>query len=138
MTLRIRKRFLEEIARHSKEAFPMEACGILAGRSLEGGVRVVEKVYRVRNIHQSSSSYLMDPEEQYRVFVEVEREGLEVIGFYHSHPYWSASASEIDLRQASYPGLSYAIYSIPEKALKSYIFQEEKLVPEPVEVENGS
>ncbi|WP_309493391.1 M67 family metallopeptidase [Candidatus Hecatella orcuttiae] len=135
MVLRIKKRFLEEIARHSQEVFPAEACGILVGRLLEGNVRVVEKVRRVKNIEPSPSTYLLDPEEQHRVFAEAEEEGLEVLGFYHSHPYWPARVSEVDRSRATYPGMSYAIYSLPEKLLRSFIFQEGEFTPEPVEVE---
>ena len=134
MTLRIDKRFVNEIVQHAESSPLKEICGILVGKICEGN-RVVKRVYKAKNIHQLQfSSYLIDPEEQYQIFGIAETDGIEVIGFYHSHPNWPASVSETDLRDATYPSLSYIIYSVLEKDLKSYIFHEEKFFPEPIEV----
>ncbi len=127
----LRRQHLTNIARHAHEVYPAEACGILVGR-IEGAWRVVEKVYRTRNILDEPTRYQIDAEEQYRVFLEAERESLEVLGFYHSHPHWPAHPSEADRAQALYPNLSYVIYSMPRGDVKSYIlhgadFQQEDI-----------
>jgi len=65
-------------------------------------------------------------------FTYAEQNGLEVVGFYHSHPFWSADASEIDKSRANYPGLSYLIHSIPKKEVKSFVYDGSQLIHEPV------
>ena len=53
----------------------------------------------------------MDPMFLYQVEREIERSGLEIVGFYHSHPDCKAVPSEQDLHYMI-PGLVYAILSV--------------------------
>lgn len=133
MVLTVGKSNVEELIRHSKEVFPMEACGIMVG-VLKGDNKMVQRIYKTRNILNSTSKYLVDSEEQYRIFLEAEKNSLEVCGFYHSHPYWPAQISETDKSQVSYPNLSYLIYSIPENDLKSWVLKNKKFELEKIEV----
>jgi proteasome lid subunit RPN8/RPN11 len=109
MTLEISAEHVERISSHSKESHPVEACGVLIG-TLAGDVRTVTEVWPARNRLSSESSYEIDPETLFRAFSHAEQNKLEVVGFYHSHPFWSADASETDKARANYPGLSYVIY----------------------------
>lgn len=106
--LRIPRAVLDEVYAHAREARPHEACGILAG-STKGNTRAVARAFRVRNAHpQPAAEYLLDPTEQLRVTLLVEDElGLEVVGFYHSHPTGPARLSATDAARASWPGASY-------------------------------
>jgi len=129
LTLCISHRDLERISRHSKESYPVEACGILIG-TVTGDVRTVEEALPAKNRLSSESLYEVDPESLFHAFTYAEKNGLEVLGFYHSHPFWSAEASEIDRARANYPGLSYLIYSIPNKETKSFYFDGTRLIQE--------
>ena len=100
-------------------------------------VRTVTEAWPAKNRLSSESSYEIDPEDLFHAFTYAERNGLEVIGFYHSHPFWSADASEIDKARANYPGLSYLIYSIPNNEMKSFYFDGKRLNEEPVMVTTG-
>ena len=106
---------LQEIISHAKEAHPKEACGILAGEGsaspLEGSALPlrVEKVYRVKNIDDSETTYLMDSREQFRILKEMEREGLRMVGIYHSHPASPPYPSPRDIALAFYPDTAYII-----------------------------
>jgi len=133
MVLVLREHNLKEIAEHSRSSFPVEACGILVGRK-ENDEKIVEKVYRARNILASQSRYQIDPEELWKVFDETERESKEVIGFYHSHPHWSASVSEIDRSLAFYPNCSYVVYSNSNDEAKSYLWNGEEFEEERVKI----
>jgi proteasome lid subunit RPN8/RPN11 len=123
MALIVETYFLEDIIRHCKEAFPVEACGILVG-NVDGDARIVKRVYRTRNVLNSSSAYRMDPEEQYKVFEQAEKESMDVLGFYHSHPYWPAKVSSIDKELAFYPSFYYLIYSVSEDNFGLYVLKE--------------
>jgi len=108
--LKIPQHILNEMITHAREDFPLECCGILAGKNEE-----VEKIYRVPNKDQSRVSYLMDPKEQIRVFKEMRQEGLELKAIYHSHPNHPAYPSQTDVKLAFYPEAVYVIISINDK-----------------------
>jgi len=131
LTLEISAKHTERISSHSNESYPVEACGVLIG-TVTGDVRTVTEVWPAKNQLSSGSSYEIDPETLFRAFSYSERSGLEVIGFYHSHPFSSANASDVDKARANYPGLSYVIYSIPRKEIESFNFDGRQLLPEPV------
>ncbi|MEM3506812.1 MAG: M67 family metallopeptidase [Candidatus Bathyarchaeia archaeon] len=131
MVLILKKDDYKKIVNHANESFPIEACGILAGRKSNED-KIVEDVYPTENVLNSPSRYQVDPEEQLRIFMKVEEESKEILGFYHSHPYWPAYFSEIDRGLALYEGFSYLVYSIPEKKLKAFVkkgtFIEEEII----------
>ena len=131
MTLEISAKHVERISSHSKESYPVEACGVLIG-TLADNVRTVAEVWPAKNQLSSGSSYEIDPETLLRAFSYSELNGLEVVGFYHSHTSSSANASDVDKARANYPGLSYVIYSIPRNEIESFYFDGGQLLPEPV------
>ena len=129
MTLEISGENVERISSHSKESRPVEACGVLIG-TLAGDVRIVTEVWPAKNQLSSESSYEIDPETLFRAFSYAEQNKLEVVGFYHSHPFSSADVSAIDKARANYPGLSYLIYSIPRNEILSFYFDGKRLAQE--------
>ncbi len=110
--LELKKQHLEEMIAHARVEMPLEACGILAGRN---GCAV--RLYRASNADRSCVSYRLEPEEQYRIFMDIEKEGLEMLGIYHSHPTSPAVPSETDLKQAYYPEAIYLVVSLADPEL---------------------
>lgn len=53
-----------------------------------------------------------DPKEHLAVQRRARERGLEVVGFYHSHPDHPARPSQYDLDHAAWPGYSYVIVSV--------------------------
>lgn len=105
--IRLRGDHLHEIIEHVQAEAPFEAGGLLAGSD-----STVERVYPVRNVDRSETSFLLDPEEQYRVFIEIEALGQELVGIYHSHPHSPAYPSARDVDMAYYPDVVYVILSL--------------------------
>lgn len=105
---------LEAIGRHGEARYPEECCGILVGRSGEG-VTAVERVVAVANEREEDrrEGFLVHPEKLLAVHMKARKEGLDVVGYYHSHPDHPARPSEVDRKQA-WPGLSYVILSVEE------------------------
>ncbi len=103
----------DKIRRHGEETYPNECCGILVGTS-EGGIRSVRSVVRCNNVRTDSSQthYHIDPRELVRAQREARESGLDIIGFYHSHPDHPAQWSPTDLEQAHWIGCSYVITSV--------------------------
>jgi len=114
---------VEAIVRHSNRAFPIEACGVLMG-TIRTRIRIVKTVQAAENLARSSSSYRIVSEELYQTLTDGEERGENLVGFYHSHPSWGAEPSKRDLELASFPEVSYLIYSARDRKLESYIWTD--------------
>ncbi len=97
---------------HLVRAYPEEGCGVLVGRD-EGSRRVVERVIPVENARGDSRGrrYVIPPERILVAEREAREAGLDVVGFYHSHPDHPARPSAFDLEHA-WPYYSYLIVSV--------------------------
>lgn len=101
---------LEEIQAHGAEGYPSEICGIMLGPQ---GERLVTEVRRARNIieERSRDRYEIDPRDHMRIQREADASGLDIVGYYHSHPDHPARASVFDTERA-WAGYVYVIVSI--------------------------
>ncbi len=99
------------IVRHAAEAYPEECCGALIGR--DGEPRSVVKVVAAGNARSEDRGrrYLIDPGAVLAVERGAEEDGLEVVGFYHSHPDHPARPSSFD-RDHAWPWYSYVIVPV--------------------------
>ncbi|MCM8787422.1 MAG: Mov34/MPN/PAD-1 family protein, partial [Candidatus Omnitrophica bacterium] len=71
-----------------------------------------KKVYKMTNVSENPETcYFMNPEEQLKVFKEMRKLGLEMIGIYHSHANSPAYPSQRDCELAFYPEADYLIIS---------------------------
>jgi len=100
----------EAMLQQLQEAYPLEACGILAGRA--GRVR---RLYPVSNIRKSPAAYEMDAAEQLAAMVDLEEHGWELLAIYHSHPHGPQLPSSADVAQAYYPEAAYVIVSLSDQ-----------------------
>lgn len=128
--LRLSTGQLESIVEHSRANQPEEACGILAGDS-DGMVR---KVYLMENIEHSRSLYMMDAREQFQVFDEIDNNGLELVGIFHSHPHSEPLPSARDCKLAFYPDSVYLIVSLMNEKPESRAFRIVDMQVEEVEI----
>ena len=92
---------------HAREAAPAECCGLLLGR----GDAVLEAV-RARNISGVATRFEVDPRDHIDTRRLARRRGLEVVGFYHSHPHSPAVPSATDVDEAGYDDYLYVIVSL--------------------------
>lgn len=117
--LRLSAAQLDILIDHARACRPEEACGILAGRN-DG---TVLKVFPMDNTEHSQTLYMMDSREQFRVFDEMEREGLELVAIFHSHPHSQAYPSAHDCELAFYPDSLYLIISLMDEQPASRVFK---------------
>lgn len=103
----------DAVRRHGEETYPHESCGILIG-TIEGDTRTVLGTIRCNNICTDSpqTRYDIDPRELIGAQREAHERGLDIVGFYHSHPDHPAHWSLTDLEEAHWIGCSYVITSI--------------------------
>ena len=71
------------------------------------------EVVPAKNQHENSrhNRYVISPAEYLRIEKAAEAKGLQIIGFYHSHPDHPARPSNFDLEHA-WPNLVYLIQAI--------------------------
>ena len=107
----------ESLRRHSEETYPHECCGILLGNALPSG-NEVRRVVRAGNTRTDSAHnrYHIAPEELVRAQREGRSAGLDIVGFYHSHPDHPARWSRTDFDEAHWIGCSYVITSVEQGA----------------------
>ena len=103
---------LDFISTHAVEGYPNEVCGIVLGRC-EGEVKRCVEVRRAVNLNteRAHDRYEIDPSDLLNAEKEGRERGLEVIGFYHSHPDHPDAPSEFD-RERAWPCYSYLIVSV--------------------------
>jgi proteasome lid subunit RPN8/RPN11 len=126
------------LERLAAEAFPDECCGVLGGTA-ENGAKVVRAVVPIANQRRDAAHHrYAAPAESVR---EADRalgaQGLEILGFFHSHPNAPARPSAFDLEQATWPWFSYLIVSARKgraEEITSWVLAEDRsrFVPESV------
>ncbi|MEI2618593.1 MAG: M67 family metallopeptidase [Thermomicrobiales bacterium] len=101
------------IAVHGEQTYPDECCGVLLGCDGEGQ-RVIERLLPIDNQWDAGERrrrFLITPEDMLRAEREARRQGLNILGFYHSHPDAPARPSEFD-REHAWPWYTYLIASV--------------------------
>ena len=99
---------------------PREICGVLAGERGDDVDRVTE-LHRVTNTAENPrTAYELDPAETLATIEDVEGRGLDVVGFYHSHPESPAQPSATDRARATWVGYVYCIVSPSEDTIRAW------------------
>jgi proteasome lid subunit RPN8/RPN11 len=104
----------DEIARHAEGDYPYECCGLLLGKIEGAGLKSVTEVYPISNAREEEAKrnrFLIRPEELMQGEQHAGQKGLDVVGFYHSHPDHPAVPSQYDLEHA-WPVYSYIVVSV--------------------------
>jgi proteasome lid subunit RPN8/RPN11 len=112
MSIILEKSHLDEIHQHGEATYPHECCGFLLGK-VDENRRLVQQTRRAQNQRSDSphNRYQIAPQEYMRAERLAAEIGLEIIGFYHSHPDHPARPSQFDLENA-WPGLVYVIAGV--------------------------
>ena len=155
MALRLNEHQLDSIRQHGARDYPSECCGVLLGK-VEGDAKHVAEVVALKNLRHDPSRaqellpvddpgreternrFLIDPLDQLRVEKDARARGLDVLGYYHSHPDHPARPSNYD-RDHAWPWYSYVIISVERgvpKDLTSWVLAEDRSAfhAEPVEM----
>jgi [CysO sulfur-carrier protein]-S-L-cysteine hydrolase len=120
---------LDQIAAAAYDAYPYEACGLLAGT----GDRV-ERFYRCRNAAGSARVYTVDPHDHLRAERDAEAAGWDIIGVVHSHTHSEPYPSPTDVAQAPDRSWHYTIVGLKRESpeTRSYRIAGDSVVEEPI------
>ncbi|MEQ1907857.1 MAG: M67 family metallopeptidase [Vicinamibacterales bacterium] len=112
------QRVLDDVWAHARAEAPRECCGILVGTS----DHVLENV-RATNLESGTTRFQIDPADHIRTLREARAKGLEVVGFYHSHPRSRAYPSETDIAESGYADALHLIAGVAEHGHDAKLFR---------------
>ena len=110
VAIHIDKRQLEFLLAEAKSSSPHECCGVLAGRT-SGTEKIILAVWPTGNEAPDGDRmirYRISPERFWTMRDRATDHGMEILGFYHSHPDAGPEPSRIDTKLA-WSGSSYLI-----------------------------
>lgn len=111
----------EAIRGHGVRTYPDECCGALLGRDLNGpgGEREIVEVVALDNQREDSprNRFSVAPQDVIEADRAAQAKGLDVVGWYHSHPDHPARPSEFD-REHAWPWYSYVIVKVEKGAAR--------------------
>jgi proteasome lid subunit RPN8/RPN11 len=122
--LRLTPAVYAAIRAHGEQTYPQECCGTLLGHPTQQGCRV-EAAVPAANARTDSAHnrYQIAPLDLVKIEREARGLGLEIAGFYHSHPDHPARCSRTDLAEAHWLGCCYVITSVVQgKAVETNSF----------------
>ena len=155
--LRIQYADYEALRAHGEETYPNECCGVLLGKNIAGesdrgaamnsaaADNMVQQIVRAGNTRTDSAHnrYNIAPQELVKIQRQARGLGLDIVGFYHSHPDHPAQWSTTDFAEAHWLGCSYVITSIEQgKAATTNSFlltgtgeDDKKFEDEPIQID---
>ena len=114
MSVQTEKGILDAVREHGRTRYPEECCGFLLGRLDHDGRKVIVAAERAENVRPENRErrYTIAPEDYLAADRDAQRKGLDIVGFYHSHPDHPARPSATDLVEATFPEYVYVITSV--------------------------
>src|SRR5215813_289858 len=149
--LNISRELAERIGRHGTETFPHECCGALLGRDEasdgKAGATPLREVLRLfplvnRRDDSPRNRFAVTAEDVLEAEKAARKHGLEVVGWYHSHPDHPARPSQYD-RDHAWPWYSYIIVSVAEgkpQEMTSWRLHDDRaeFSPEKIDIGQGA
>lgn len=122
---------IQQMRQHVIQCVPEEACGLVAGSngcSLE--------IYPMENVLKSPVRFLMNPEQQLRIFQLLEDRGWDLLAIYHSHPNGPPTPSDTDVAETYYSDAVSLIWSITgdDWGCRAFVFQDGSFHEIPLQV----
>ncbi|MBZ0279650.1 MAG: M67 family metallopeptidase [Anaerolineae bacterium] len=126
MYLWLSREHAQTIQQHALDASPCEVCGIIAGLNQR-----TSKVIPLPNIADNpQQNYHIDDCAFSEVFFQLQREGLSLLAFYHSHPTGDPIPSPTDIKQVTYDDVPYLIIGLRrEPSFAAWSIQWDKVTP---------
>ena len=133
MNTTIEKDILKKIQDHLESAYPNEACGFLVGTEANRR-RYITGIIQAENrsTENQRRRFVIDPLDYLKAERSATKDGLALLGIYHSHPDHPAIPSAHDLEFAQ-PYFSYFIHAVASGKMtdnRSYRLLDGKFIEE--------
>lgn len=114
--IRISRQLHRNIRAEGETAYPDECCGIMLGTVDAEGTRIVTELQAMLNAREGGERrrrFRIEADDILRAERFATSNGLEIIGFYHSHPDNPAAPSDYD-REHALPWYAYVIVAVKQ------------------------
>ena len=111
--LLLAKKLEQQIRDHGAKDYPNECCGAMLGKDEDASVREVVALFPLINRRDDSprNRFSVTSEDVRDAEKAAREKGIDVVGWYHSHPDHPAKPSQFDQDHA-WPWYSYIIVSV--------------------------
>ena len=130
--IRISEFIYRRMVEHAHKEKPLECCGFLVGKD-----QTVQKIFETHNVAKSPILFWVDSKEQLMVLNEIDKQSMEIIAIYHSHPHTIPFPSERDVKMALSFDVPWVIISLKDKdnsVVKAFRIRKEAIYLEEIEV----
>jgi len=110
----------DKLVTHAIGKQPSESCAMLFGKKV-GDNWNVKEVFLTQNIDDSQTNFTISPEELLKGYQIAEKNQLEVVGIFHSHPNSDAIPSNTDKKFMQNNPVPWIIFSGVNNELKAYL-----------------
>jgi proteasome lid subunit RPN8/RPN11 len=114
----------DKLVAHAIEQQPSESCAMLFGKKIGDGWNVKE-VFLTQNIDNSQTNFTISPEELLKGYQVAQKNQLEVVGVFHSHPNSDAIPSNTDKKFMQNNPVPWIIFSGVNNNLKAYLLDSD-------------
>lgn len=127
----IKKEHIDFVKDHAQRDYPYECCGIIVGK-FNGDEKTVTEIIPIINEKEEENRhnrYLIPSKKVLEAELYAIKNGLDIVGFYHSHPDHNAIPSAYDIEHAL-PVYSYLIVSVFDAKAVDYtisVLSEDRL-----------
>lgn len=122
MLFRLKQSQIKQLKDETHLNNPIEACALLFGKTSKT-TYLVKKVVVATNVLNSTVEFAINPQFFVVELKKAEKEGLELIGFFHSHPA-KAYPSAVDLENMKlWTNTLWLIFSLTEDEIAAYMLQ---------------
>ena len=114
----------DKLVTHAISEQPSESCAMLFGKKV-GDNWNVKEVFLTQNIDDSQTNFTISPEELLKGYQIAEKNQLEVVGIFHSHPNSDAMPSNTDKKFMQNNPVPWIIFSGVNNDLKAYLLDSD-------------
>lgn len=127
--MRVRIAVIDRVVDHARRLAPHECCGVLIGDDED----ILDAVPAKNIADRPAVRFLIDPKDHLAALRDARRRGLDVVGFYHSHPRSAAIPSDTDRAEATYPRHLFLIVGLKDATpdLQLYWLLDGNFLPTP-------
>lgn len=128
--IRLPDPILQTISHEAEDAYPMECCGLFAGRREDAGADIlITRVQPSPNVADGDrrKSFLVDAKIQFDMMRTLGDGPERIVGHYHSHPDHAARPSDRDKQSVYYPDHVWVIIGVEDghtKEVAAFLFDQ--------------
>jgi proteasome lid subunit RPN8/RPN11 len=93
---------LDDVLAHARKDHPDECCGVIAGKD-----GAATRLFAMTNAERSPTGFVFDPQEQLRVWRDIDDADEEFLAVYHSHTMTEAYPSRTDVLWSKTAGFAH-------------------------------